>query len=145
MGFSRHGNLENNQMIGNWQAGIAVENGIKYEVRNNVFLNNRHGILLWSKHVPEIERSVPKNTTSLDWRIEHNTFTGNYTAIRIAANQDHRIRPISVDGELGFTARKPANHIICNNKFHENLPTIDQVDIIYNTINQNELIKNLYE
>jgi hypothetical protein len=72
---------------------------------------------LRSKHVPNLEKSLPENITVLDWKNENNTFTRNHKAIRIAADQDHEIRPLPENGELGLPAPKPANHSIRNNKF----------------------------
>jgi hypothetical protein len=108
-------------------------------------MNNRHGILLWSKHVLDLEQSLPDNNTSQDWQIENNTFIGNYKALRIAADQDHGIRPLPISGELGFPAPKPSNHIIRNNKFQENTFVIDQIDTLNSTIDQNEYLNNIYD
>jgi parallel beta-helix repeat protein len=47
--------LEGNQVSGNRQAGIATENGIHFKVSGNTFQGNGHGVLLWSKRVPEFE------------------------------------------------------------------------------------------
>ena len=143
--FQRHGTIENNHMIGNHQAGIAVENGIHFQVRDNLFMNNRHGILLWSKHVPYLEHFLPDNITSQNWQIENNTFLGNYKALRIAADQDHGIRPLPISGELGLPAPKPSNHVIRNNKFQENTYVIDQIDTLNSTIDQNEYLNNIYD
>lgn len=112
-------------MISNRQAGIAVENGINFLVRDNIFTNNRHGILLWLNHILQIETSLPENITSYDWKIENNSFIGNQKAIRIAADQDHGIRKLPESGELGLPAPKPANHIIRDNKFEENIHVIE--------------------
>lgn len=46
LGFSRQFTLEDNHLIGNHQAGIAVENGFGIQVRNNSFQDNGHGVLL---------------------------------------------------------------------------------------------------
>lgn len=145
LGFSRDGMIEDNQILGNRQAGIAVENGINFTVRNNQISNNRHGILLWSKHVSTLEKGLPENTTSLNWRIEHNTFTGNQKAIRIAADQDHGVRPLPASGELGFPAPKPENHLIMFNKFEQNFHPIEEINTLHTTNESNEFITNTYE
>ncbi len=145
LGFSRGGTLENNQLIGNRQAGIAVENGINFDIRDNSFTNNRHGILLWSRLVPELERARTENSTSRDWLIEKNFFSGNHKAIRIAADQDHGIRPLPEDGHLGLSAPKPANHVIRSNEFHDNIYVIDQINTFNTLIEHNQYFNNQYD
>lgn len=120
LGFSRKNQIENNQMIGNQQAGIATENGTEMLVRGNLFQSNGFGILLWSKRIPGFEKSAPDNTTSYQWLIEDNQFLQNRTAIRIAADQDHGIRPLPASGESGLTAPKPHHHTIRNNQLKNN-------------------------
>lgn len=116
LGFSRDNLLENNRIGRNRQAGIAVENGIGMQVRGNDFKDNGHGILLWSKRIPEFDTAVPENDTSRDWLIEHNTFTGNRKAIRIAADQDHGLRAYTPHGPCP----PPRNHTLRENTFTEN-------------------------
>lgn len=119
MGFSRQFILEDNYMIGNHQAGIAVENGFGFQVQENTFQENGHGVLLWSKHIPGFARAVPENDTSYAWLIENNTFTGDRKAIRIAADQDHGIRPLAPSGEWGTPAPPPHDHTIRENKIQQ--------------------------
>ncbi len=125
MGFSRQSILESNQITGNRQAGIATENGFGFQVRDNIFRDNGHGILLWSKRLPKVEMVLPENNTSYNWQILNNEFTNNGKAIRIAADQDHGIRALSPGGEWGLPALKPYNHIIEKNRFEGNVRTID--------------------
>lgn len=121
LGFSRDGTLEGNQVNDNVQAGIAVENGTGFQVRGNEINRNEHGILLWSKHIPEFAAAVPDNDTSRDWHVEGNTFSGNHKAIRIAANQDHGVRPYRVpEGEHPETWLRPRAHHIRGNFFTDN-------------------------
>ena len=121
LGFSSHGVLEDNQMIGNHQAGIAVENGFDFQVRRNLFQDNQHGILLWSKHIPEFLTAVPGNNTSYDWLIEQNEFIHNNHAIYVAANRDHGIRPYRVpDGETPSSWLRPHGHTVRKNRFQDN-------------------------
>jgi parallel beta-helix repeat protein len=129
LGFSREGTLEHNNIQGNRQAGIACENGIDFIVRGNHFNNNNHGILIWSKHIQEYERAVQENNTSHDWLIEENSFTKNNTAMRIAGNHDHGIRPLPASGELGIPAPRPFNHIIRQNQFSKNITDFDIVNV----------------
>jgi parallel beta-helix repeat protein len=125
LGFSCHGTLENNQIKGNRQAGIATENGFDFQIHGNTFEDNGHGILLWSKHVPALEKGVPGNTTSYNWLIQDNTFVRNHKAIRIAADQDHGIRPLLDTGEWGLPAPPPHDHTIRHNHFAENTTAIE--------------------
>jgi len=121
LGFSRDGVLEGNQMVDNARAGIAVENGVHFQVLRNHFQDSDHGILLWSKHIPDFQDAVPENTTSSDWRIENNTFIHNNKAVRIAANQDHGVRPYKVpEGEDPQTWRLPVDHTLTDNRFKDN-------------------------
>jgi parallel beta-helix repeat protein len=125
LGFSRENILENNRIGHNRQAGIAVENGIDMQVRGNDFKENRHGILLWSKRIPEFDLPVPDNDTSRDWLIEHNTFTRNRKAIRIAADQDHGLREYSPHG----TCPPPRNHTLRENQFIENVLDVELIGV----------------
>ena len=88
LGFSCESTVEGNVLVANRQAGIAVENGYSFRVRRNTFQANGHGLLLWSKDVPEFETVVPANNTSYDWQIEANTFSGNGNGLNnLNANQ----------------------------------------------------------
>jgi parallel beta-helix repeat protein len=129
LGFSRENVLENNRLWRNRQAGIAVENGVGMHVRGNDFKDNGHGILLWSKHLPELASVVPDNDTSRDWLIAHNTFTGNRKAIRIAADQDHGLRAYTPHG----SCPPPRHHV-----FHENVFSNNGVDFELIGVTENE-------
>jgi parallel beta-helix repeat protein len=145
LGFSSAGSLINNQIIGNRQAGIATENGIDFIIERNTFERNHHGILLWSKHIPEFDQALPDNKSSINWKIERNTFIRNYKGIRIAADQDHGVRPLPTDGKLGYPAPHPSKHVIKNNRFEANTHVIETVDTVDTIIDSNELIDNTYE
>jgi parallel beta-helix repeat protein len=142
-GFSRDFILDNNQMNGNHQAGIAVENGFGFKVKNNNFQNNSHGILLWSKQIPGFLQSVPENDTSYAWLIEKNTFTSNGKAIRIAANQDHGIRPLKSTGEWGYPAPKPHDHVIRGNLIQDNRIGIELIDVEKTILTENQSLHNV--
>jgi hypothetical protein len=88
-------------------------------------------VLLWSKYVPAFARAVPQNDTSRDWLISHNRFQGNGTAVRIAADQDHGVRPMP----LGMTAAPLGRHVISNNYLEDN-----QDDINLEGANDNFLV-----
>jgi parallel beta-helix repeat protein len=121
LGFSSHGMLEGNSMIGNHQAGIAVENGFDFQVQRNLFQDNQHGILLWSKHIPEFLAAVPENNTSYNWLIDQNEFIHNNHAIYVAANRDHGISPYRVPvGESLSSWRRPHEHTVRKNRFKDN-------------------------
>jgi parallel beta-helix repeat protein len=143
LGFSRQSLLEGNQIHHNRQAGIAVENGVGFQIRRNTFARNGHGILLWSKTLPDFTPVVPENMTSYNWQIEENTFLHNDTGIRIAANQDHGIRPLPASGELGLAAPRPHHHTIVRNSFRENRVGIELENVGDTLTDRNEFTGNL--
>jgi parallel beta-helix repeat protein len=125
LGFSTHNLIEENEITANQTAGIAVENGVDMCARSNQIRENRYGVLIWSKRLPTLETSANYNETSRDWLIESNQLTGNGTAIRIAANQDHGIKALPETGECGLPSPAPKNHVIRDNHFHENGQNFD--------------------
>src|SRR5437763_2706221 len=82
LGFSWDMIIENNRMVMNRQAGIAVENGHGFKVHGNTFQANGHGVLLWTKHVEEFTALYPECQTSYFWDIAGNVFTRNGIGIR---------------------------------------------------------------
>lgn len=121
LGFSSGCVISDNRLHGNHQAGIAVENGIGFEVTNNDIRNNAHGILIWSRTYDFLKNLPDINTTSRDWLIERNRLMQNKKAVRIAANQDHGIRAL----RRGPLAASPQHHTIQNNEFRDNLVGIE--------------------
>lgn len=121
LGFSRSNLLEKNRIHQNRQAGIAVENGIEMVVRSNEFHNNGYGILLWSKRIPQFDAAVPENDTSRGWQILDNDFQHNRTAIRIAADQDHGLRPHTAHGRCPPLGE----HRLAGNRFTGNTRDTD--------------------
>jgi parallel beta-helix repeat protein len=116
LGFSSDCTLTDNQIYHNRQAGIAVENGVHFEVSGNDIQNNNHGILIWTRFY-EFLKAVPNmNVTSSDWLIQRNKLIQNKKAIRIAANQNHGIRPL----EKEKAAILPNHHVIQNNEIRGN-------------------------
>lgn len=150
LGFSREFLLENNRMIHNRQAGIAVENGFGFKVRGNTFHSCGHGILLWCRHVPEFAEVASENDTSYEWEIEENVFIRNGKAIRIAANQDHGIRAIPSEAEGAATsppfqppAPRPHDHTIRKNEIQDNRVGIELVRVDRTVIEENLLFGNV--
>jgi parallel beta-helix repeat protein len=144
LGFSRDCTLKDNQIHGNRQAGIAVENGVNFKVLANDIQNNHHGILIWTRFY-EFLKTVPDiNLTSRDWLIERNKLLQNKKAIRIAANQNHGVRRL--DGEL--SSFPPNNHVIQNNEMRDNMIGIELEKAEGTQMNQNSmnnLVANLQE
>ena len=135
LGFSSDCTLKDNQIHNNRQAGIAVENGIHFDVSDNDIQYNNHGILIWTR-LYEFLKTVPNmNVTSRDWRIERNKLIQNRKAIRIAANQNHGIHPL--DGEQ--SPLPPSNHIIQNNEIRSNIVGIELEKAKATQMNQNAL------
>lgn len=141
LGFSWGNVIENNRMVHNRQAGVAVENGHAFVVRGNTFHSNAHGILIWTKQADAFADAYPESVTSYDWAIENNTFTRNGKAIRIAADQDHGIRSMP-DDQRGRPEQRPRGHSIVNNNIDDNrigieLYRADRTTIEGNTMNHN--------
>lgn len=135
LGFSADCLLEGNEIVGNRRAGVAVENGYAMTVRDNDFRRNEYGVLLWSKYVAAFARSVPQNDTSHDWLISHNRFRRNGTAVRIAADQDHAVRPMSV----GVTAAPLGRHMISDNQLKDNSADIQAEGISERSVVESDL------
>ncbi len=125
LGFSTENRIEGNTIAANRAAGIATENGVGMHVSGNLFQDNQHGVLLWSKRVPDFEPGAPENDTSRDWLIEGNTFQANRTAVRIVADQDHGVRPLPSTGEYGLPAPAPRSHTLRGNRFTGNVQDFD--------------------
>jgi parallel beta-helix repeat protein len=144
LGFARDCTLGDNQIHHNRQAGIAVENGIHFEVLDNDIQNNTHGILIWTR-LYDFLKNVPNiNETSRDWLIERNKLLQNKKAIRIAANQDHGVRPL--EGEK--SPIPPSDHIIQNNEIRDNLIGIELEKVKDSQMDQNildNLVTNVEE
>ncbi|HJR80107.1 MAG TPA: right-handed parallel beta-helix repeat-containing protein [Anaerolineales bacterium] len=136
LGFSSNCTLKDNQIYNNRQAGIAVENGVHFQVLNNDIQNNLHGILIWTRSYDFLKRVPNINETSSDWLIERNRLMQNKKAIRIAADQNHGIR--SLDGERSSVP--PNNHIIQNNEIRDNILGIELEKAKDTQMNRNVLI-----
>ncbi len=121
LGFSNDCTLKDNQIYNNRQAGIAVENGVHFEVLNNDIQNNTHGILIWTRFYDFLKTVPGMNPTSRDWLIERNKLIQNKKAIRIAANQDHGVRGLNE----GNSSLSPYNHTIQNNEIRGNIIGIE--------------------
>jgi parallel beta-helix repeat protein len=144
LGFSSDCTLTNNQIHGNRQAGIAVENGINFRVLDNDIYNNTHGILIWTRFYDFLKNVPNMNATSSGWLIERNRLIQNRKAIRIAANQNHGIRPL----ERESSSIPPQNHLIQNNEIRDNILGIELERVKDTQMNGNaleNLVKNLDE
>ncbi len=144
LGFSSDCTLKDNQIYNNRQAGIAVENGIHFDILNNDIQNNTHGILIWTRLYDFLKTVTSINPTSREWLIERNKLIQNKKAIRIAANQDHGVR--------GLNDRKssvsPHNHVIQNNEIRGNIIGIELEQVKDTRMDQNildNLVSNLDE
>ena len=135
LGFSSDCTLEDNQIHNNRQAGIAVENGMNFQVTGNDIQNNNHGILIWTRFYDFLKTVPGMNETSSDWLIENNKLFQNKTAIRIAANQDHGVR------ELGKEQVEilPHHHTIRNNEIRNNIVGVELDHAKDTEIDQNRL------
>ncbi|MCU0493517.1 MAG: right-handed parallel beta-helix repeat-containing protein [Chloroflexaceae bacterium] len=140
LGFSAENVLEANDMRHNHKAGIAVENGYGMRVRHNRFESNSYGVLLWSKHVAAFAGAVPQNDTSRDWLIEENEFRRNEVAVRIAADQDHGVRPLPI-----ATPRcpRPHGHRLRRNSFVDNRVGVETIDADDTMLEDNQMVGNV--
>lgn len=138
LGFSSDCTLTDNQIYNNRQAGIAVENGVNYEVRDNDIQNNTHGILIWTRFYDFLKKVPNINATSTNWLIERNKLIQNKKAIRIAANQNHGIRQLAEE-KSSFL---PHNHRIYHNEIRDNIIGIELEDVKDTQMNQN-ILNNL--
>jgi parallel beta-helix repeat protein len=135
LGFSSDCTLVNNQIYNNRQAGIAVENGIRFELLENTIQNNAHGILIWTRSY-EFLKNVPNmNATSRDWLIERNQLFQNKKAIRIAANQNHGVRQLDEE----HSSILPNNHRIQNNEIRGNIIGVELEKAKDTQMNENTL------
>ena len=135
LGFSSDCTLKDNQIYHNRQAGIAVENGIHFEVQSNDIQNNAHGILIWTRSYDFLKTVPDMNVTSRDWLIERNRLIQNKKAIRIAANQNHGV--VHLDQDQSPIA--PSNHIIQNNEIRGNVIGIELEKVKATRMGQNSL------
>jgi parallel beta-helix repeat protein len=135
LGFSSDCTLKDNQIYHNRQAGIAVENGVNFNVLNNDIQNNTHGILLWTRSYDFLKTVLNMNETSGNWLIERNKLLQNKKAIRIAANQDHGVRRLPIEQSLV----SPHNHRIQNNEIRNNLIGIELEEVKDTQMDQNSL------
>jgi parallel beta-helix repeat protein len=145
LGYSWDTIIAGNRMVMNRQAGIAVENGHGFRVEGNTMQANGHGVLIWTGHVPSFAALYPDSTTSHDWDIEGNVFTRNGKGIRIAADQDHGIRPAHyADGAAppDPSVLRPRRHRIVGNDIQDNrvgieLHRADETTVERNILNRN--------
>jgi parallel beta-helix repeat protein len=135
LGFSSDCVIRDNQIHHNRQAGIAVENGVHFEVLDNDIQSNTHGILIWTRFYDFLKKVPNPNATSSDWLMERNKIIRNKKAIRIAANQNHGVS--ALDKELASIL--PHNHIIQNNEIRDNVIGIELEKAKDTKMNQNSL------
>jgi parallel beta-helix repeat protein len=135
LGFCRDCVIHNNEIHNNRQAGIAVENGIHFEVVENDVQNNSHGILLWTRFYDFLKNIPDINATSRDWLIERNKLIRNRKAIRIAANQDHGIKSIQTESSPIL----PKDHVIRRNEFQDNVIGIELEETENTRVDENRM------
>jgi parallel beta-helix repeat protein len=144
LGYSTDCTVRDNQIYHNRQAGIAVENGVGFKILDNDIQNNAHGLLVWTRFYDFLKKVPNINETSSDWRIERNTLLRNKKGIRIAANQDHGVRPL--EGERSPTP--PRYFMIQDNEIRENMIGLELKNVKNAQINQNvldNLVANIEE
>ncbi len=141
LGYSTRNVLEGNRMLFNRQAGIAVEHGAEFEVRNNDFQSNGTGVLLWTKYIKDFYDDPTCNRTVRDWVIEHNKFYRNNTGVAILADKDHGIRPHTPEA-CGMADLRPCDNIIRHNDIQDNRVGIHLNNADRTTIDKNKISRN---
>lgn len=142
LGYSTRNILEGNRMLYNRQAGIAVEHGVDFEVRNNDFQSNGYGILLWTKYVKDFFEASEETQTVRNWLIEQNKFHRNHTGIAIFADRDHGVRP-SEPEHAGQAELRPCDNNIRNNDIQDNRVGVHLVHADRTVIERNKLARNV--
>jgi len=153
LGYSFNSLVQDNEIIGNLQSGIAVDRGFANTFKSNLIKQNPYGFELWEGG--NIEHY--ENQFSHDYLITDNLITGNIWGIS-AINTEHTVvknntfslnkQDIYLEGQsnndtiTGNTFRSPTLYHINNNSTHavyapENtfIPMIDT--LIHNRINGN--------
>lgn len=134
LGFSSENTVEGNEVRHSRAAGVAVENGVGCVVRDNELAEGAYGVLLWSKYVAAFAGAVPANDTSRGWLIEGNRFTRNGVAVRVAADQDHGVRPLPPTVPR---CPRPHSHTLRANRFRDNRLDIELIDAEEPTLDGN--------
>jgi parallel beta-helix repeat protein len=142
LGFSSDNVIENNRLVMNRQAGVAVENGARMIVRDNNFQRNGHGVLIWSQYAERWFEVYTDNRTSHHWRIEGNTFTRNDKGIYIGADRDHGIRPMPPE-KCGRPELRPHDNVIVKNDIQDNRVGVELYMADRTLIEQNMLNRNV--
>jgi parallel beta-helix repeat protein len=86
LGYSFNSVVEDNEIIGNFQSGIAVDRGYSNTFKNNIIKGNPYGFELWEGGVI----NPYANQFSHDYLIENNVLEGNMWGIS-AINTEHMV------------------------------------------------------
>ena len=138
LGYSFNSLVDSNEIIGNYQSGIAIDRGFENTITGNIIQDNPIGIELWEGS----PISGYANQFSHDYAIHNNLFDGNTVAISaiktehlVATGNDfdfNRNASISLDGQsdqdtiTGNTFRFPTVFHISNNSVYD-------IDAVNNT------------
>jgi parallel beta-helix repeat protein len=88
LGYSFNSLLDSNEVVGNYNSGIAIDRGFNNTFLNNTIRNNPLGIELWKGGAI----TGYANQFSHDYRIENNTLEGNQVAVSIKTTKHAVIR-----------------------------------------------------
>ncbi len=141
-GYSKDFIIENNRILYNRQAGIAVENGVGFKVQRNTFQSCGNGVLMWSRQEKTFQNSYPDRDTCKLWEITENRFFNNGTGIRIASDQNHGIRDLPEE-LWGGKHLHPHHNKITKNDIQNNRIGIELIRTHKNEIKENILNKNV--
>lgn len=93
LGYSFNSIVDSNEVIGNYNSGIAIDRGFQNTIRGNTIQNNPIGIELWEgSNIPGYQ-----NQWSHDYVITGNTITGNTKGIHSSKTEKMVVRNNNLD------------------------------------------------
>ncbi len=93
LGYSFNSLVDSNEVIGNYNSGIAIDRGFQNTIRGNIIQNNPIGIELWEgSNIPGYQ-----NQWSHDYIITGNTITGNTKGIHASKTEKLIVKNNNID------------------------------------------------
>lgn len=93
LGYSFNSIVDSNEVIGNYNSGIAIDRGFQNTIRGNIIQNNPIGIELWEgSNIPGYQ-----NQWSHDYIIRGNIITGNTKGIHASKTEKLVVRDNNLD------------------------------------------------
>ena len=129
MGYSWDNIIEDNVIEFNRWAGIAVEHGFRFTIRNNRIRQNGDGILLWTRGGPVVAH-WPGHEVTYDFTIEDNLIESNHTGIHgytgpettdLECHDFHIRRNTVQDNRIGMRFARVRACSVSDNRFAHNV------------------------